>query len=155
MNNELINQLAIWQVALPLGVIFVSALLQLATFAAGLRTTGISPADPALHAICGTQVLAPCTGTVLHTIDGVPANPVPEMNRDAMTGNSVILDCKELAVALAHFIPGSLTVTEGEVVEIGQEIAEVGNSGNSGEPHLHVRVQEGAPRDQPLSGDRL
>lgn len=123
--------------------------------AAGLRTTGISPVDPALYEIYGADVLAPCNGIVLHTIDGVPDNPVPDMNRDAMTGNSVVLDCDGLAVVLAHFIPQSLNVAEGDAVEVGQKIAEVGNSGNSGEPHLHVHVQEIAPRETPISGEPL
>lgn len=123
--------------------------------AAGLRTSGISPANPALYEIYGADVLAPCTGAVLVAIDYVPDNPVPEVNRDAMTGNSVVLDCVGLAVVLAHFIPDSLTVAEGETVKVGQKIAEVGNSGNSGEPHLHVHVQEIAPRAQPISGEPL
>lgn len=123
--------------------------------AAGLRTTGISPADPSLYEIYGADVLAPCNGTVVQTIDGIPDNPVPQMNRDVLTGNSVVLDCEGLAVVLAHFIPQSLTVAEGDSVEIGQKLAEVGNSGNSGEPHLHVHVQEIAPRDRPISGEPL
>lgn len=96
--------------------------------AAGLRMTGISPADPSLYEIYGADVLAPCNGTVVQTIDGIPDNPVPQMNRDVLTGNSV---------------------------EIGQKIAEVGNLGNFGEPHLHVHVQEIAPRDRPKSGEPL
>ncbi|RFP87597.1 M23 family peptidase [Rhodobacteraceae bacterium 63075] len=121
----------------------------------GFRTSGISPADPTLYKIYEADVLAPCNGTVIAVTDGVPDNVVPDMNRDAMTGNSVVLECDGLAVVLAHFIPGSLSVTEGETVEIGQGIANVGNSGNSGEPHLHVHVQEIASRDQPISGEPL
>ncbi|QPC86416.1 peptidoglycan DD-metalloendopeptidase family protein [Mesorhizobium sp. NBSH29] len=123
--------------------------------AAGLRTWGISPADPSLYEIYGADILAPCAGTVLVAIDGVPDNLVPVMNRDSMTGNSVVLECDGLAVVLAHFIPGSLTVAEGDAVEVGQKIAKVGNSGNSGEPHLHVHVQTIGPDDAPLSGDPL
>jgi hypothetical protein len=123
--------------------------------AAGLRTSGISPSDPSLYAIYGADVLAPCAGTVLVTVDGVPDNPVPIMNRASMAGNSVVLACDGLAVVLAHFIPDSLTVAEGDDVEVGQKIAKVGNSGNSGEPHLHVHVQTIGPDDAPLSGEPL
>ena len=123
--------------------------------AAGLRTSGISPTDPSLYAIYGADVLAPCAGTVLVAVDGVPDNPVPIMNRASMAGNSVVLACDGLAVVLAHFSPDSLTVAEGDDVEVGQRIAKVGNSGNSGEPHLHVHVQTIASDDAPLSGEPL
>lgn len=123
--------------------------------AAGLRTSGVSPADPSLYEIYGADVLAPCAGTVLIAIDGVPDNRVPVMNRTSMTGNSVVMECNGLAVVLAHFIPGSLTVSEDDYVEAGQKIAEAGNSGNSGEPHLHIHVQTIGPDDAPLSGDPL
>lgn len=121
----------------------------------GLRAPGISPTDPAKYAIYGRDVVAPCAGTVLATIDGVPDNEVPEMNCDDMTGNSVILECDGLAVVLAHFIPGSLNVSEGDQITTGQQIALVGNSGNSGEPHLHVHVQTIASSETPISGEPL
>ena len=121
----------------------------------GLRTSGISPADPNLYEIYGADVRAPCSGPVLVVIDGVPDNAVPTMNREAMTGNSVVIECNGLAVVLAHFIPGSITVLEGESVEAGQKIAEVGNSGNSGEPHLHLHAQTIAPSETPISGEPL
>jgi hypothetical protein len=123
--------------------------------AVGLRASGISPSDPALYEIYGADVVAPCDGTVRVAIDGIPDNQVPIMNRDAMTGNAVILECDGLAVVLAHFIPGSLAVSEGDTVQAGAKIAEVGNSGNSGEPHLHVHVQEIVEGNAPLSGDPL
>ncbi len=121
----------------------------------GLRARGISPPDPADYAIYGREVLAPCAGTVLATVEGVADNEVPLMNRDSMTGNSVILNCGGLAVVLAHFIPGSINVSESEPVEVGQQIALVGNSGNSGEPHLHVHVQSIASPDTSVAGEPL
>jgi hypothetical protein len=121
----------------------------------GLRAKGILPADPAAYDIYGRDVLAPCSGRVIAVRDGVPDNKVPRMNRNAMTGNSAILDCNGLGVVLAHFIPGSLRIAPGDIVTIGQTIAKVGNSGNSGEPHLHVHVQTLAGPEEPLSGDPL
>lgn len=121
----------------------------------GLRAEGVLPANPESYAIYGRAVLAPCSGRVLATLDGIPDNMVPIMNRDAMTGNSVILECDGLAVVLAHFIPGSLLVGEDEVVQTGQQIARVGNSGNSGEPHLHVHVQTVSSPANPLAGTPL
>lgn len=121
----------------------------------GLRTTGISPGNPAAYAIYGADVVAPCEGMVLQVTDGVPDNRVPDMNRAAMTGNSIILECDGLAVVLAHFIPGSIAVETGALVTPGQKIAEVGNSGNSGEPHLHLHVQTLGPEERPIAGEPL
>lgn len=98
----------------------------------------------------GRDFLAPCSGLVLAKVDGVPDNHVPIMNRETMTGNSIILDRNELAVVLAYFKPNSILVFEGDRVTVGQPISQVGNSGNSGEPHLHIHVQSMAPPDTPI-----
>ncbi len=43
---------------------------------------------------------------------------------------------------LAHFIPGSIKVKEGDTVKRGQVIGKCGNSGHSTEPHLHFHFQD-------------
>ena len=42
---------------------------------------------------------------------------------------------------LVHLQNGSLLVEVGESVTVGQEIAKVGNSGNTTVSHLHLQVQ--------------
>ena len=42
---------------------------------------------------------------------------------------------------MAHLKHGSVTVRVGDVVRRGQPLAEVGNSGHTNEPHLHLQVQ--------------
>ena len=119
----------------------------------GLRALGISPVDPTAYVIYGTPVLAPCTGTVALVIDGVADMPVPQMDRANMTGNSAMLACDENFVLLAHLAPGSIAVGYGQVVETGMQIGSVGNSGNTGEPHLHIHVQNALPAAEPISAD--
>jgi murein DD-endopeptidase MepM/ murein hydrolase activator NlpD len=46
---------------------------------------------------------------------------------------------------MAHLRQGSLRVRPGESVQTGQQLADVGNSGNSTGPHCHVEVLDGAP----------
>jgi hypothetical protein len=119
----------------------------------GRRTKGISPTDPTGYAIYGTPVLAPCDGTVALVTTGVADMPVPQMDRANMTGNSVMLACGDYRVLLAHLAPGSITVAQGDSVTTGSQLGRVGNTGNTGEPHLHIHVQQGMPADAPIGGE--
>jgi murein DD-endopeptidase MepM/ murein hydrolase activator NlpD len=58
-------------------------------------------------------------------------------------GNYVVLQGEAASVLMAHVRRGSLRVRVGQRVEGGQLVAEVGNSGNSLAPHLHVQVMDG------------
>ncbi len=56
-------------------------------------------------------------------------------------GNYVMIQCESGAVAfMAHIRRGSIKVTAGQRVIIGQTVGEVGNSGNSTAPHLHLNL---------------
>lgn len=124
--------------------------------ALGMRASGIAPEDPAAYRIFGTPVLAPCAGEVLLAVDGLPDMRPPEQDRDHMAGNHVLLDCGErVHVLLGHLRSGSVRVRAGDCVEQGAPIGEVGNSGATNEPHLHVHAQRPGPPDAPLGGDPL
>ena len=82
-------------------------------------------------------------------------NPVPVMNTARLAGNFVALDCGDFHVILAHLRQGSVRVREGQAVTAGEPVGELGKSGNSSEPHLHVHAQRGLPPDAPLSGEPL
>ena len=121
----------------------------------GLRARGILPRDPERYEVFGDPVHAPCTGPVVAAVDGVMDQLVPDMNRSVMAGNHVILDCNGIWLVLAHFRRGSVRVRSGALVESGTVIGEVGNSGNSSEPHLHIHAQEPGSAAEPLSGDPI
>ena len=53
---------------------------------------------------------------------------------------------------LGHLQRGSVAVHVGEIMELGDVIGLVGNSGNTGEPHLHVHAQRPGSTVAPLSG---
>ncbi len=59
-------------------------------------------------------------------------------------GNHIILKGKESFALIAHARCNSIRVSEGDVVSEGQQLAEVGHSGNSTAPHLHFQ-----PMDRP------
>ncbi len=119
----------------------------------GLRAQGVQPTQPNAYRIYGAKVLAPCAGEVLAAIDGLPDMKPPQADRDHMAGNHVLLRCADADVLLGHFRPGSLRPIPGARVRVGDVIAEVGNSGNTGEPHPHIHAQRPGPPGAPLGGD--
>ncbi|MEU4693817.1 M23 family metallopeptidase [Actinoplanes sp. NPDC023714] len=60
-------------------------------------------------------------------------------------GNHVIVQHDDgTFAAYAHLRRGSARVTAGDRVEAGRQLAEVGNTGNTSEPHLHVQLMDHA-----------
>lgn len=58
-------------------------------------------------------------------------------------GNHVVVDHGDgVWSAYAHLRRGSVGVREGAPVRAGQVLAEVGNSGNTSEPHLHFQLMD-------------
>ncbi|GAA1605040.1 M23 family metallopeptidase [Actinoplanes couchii] len=58
-------------------------------------------------------------------------------------GNHVIVEHDDGTFATyAHLRKSSLKVAEGDRVTEGQQLAEVGNTGNTSEPHLHVQLTD-------------
>lgn len=121
----------------------------------GLRSDGFRPRDPSRYRIFGEPVFAPCAGTIVDAQNELPDLPVPEVDRANMAGNHVLIDCAVAVVLLAHLRQGSVAVVRGQHVEVGDSIGEVGNSGNTGEPHLHVHAQTSGTSAAPLSGEPL
>ncbi|MHA6762474.1 M23 family metallopeptidase [Streptacidiphilus sp. PAMC 29251] len=107
----------------------------------GTRATGVGPQrDPAAYAAYGTPLFAPCDGTVLQAVDG-HVDQIPGRQRYAPpAGNFVSIDTGRERVLLAHLRPGSLRVGPGDRVRVGDLLGEVGNSGNTSEPHLHLQA---------------
>ena len=97
----------------------------------------------------GEPVLAPADGMVVSVSDAHPDEPVGDIGHTPGEGNHIVLDIGSGRYAvLAHLRRGSARVSEGERVRLGQQIAAVGDSGNSLAPHLHFHVQDGPVIDQ-------
>jgi murein DD-endopeptidase MepM/ murein hydrolase activator NlpD len=101
----------------------------------------------------GAEVLAVADGVVAATTDGASENTpldnlfdkaIPTTDPKAQAGNFVALSIGRNAFALyGHLQPGSIRVKPGARVRRGRVIGLVGNSGNSGAPHLHFQVSDG------------
>ena len=123
--------------------------------AVGLRASGLQPPEPGAYLIYGMRVLAPCHGDVVTAVEGLPDMQIPQADRANMAGNHVMLRCGGADVLLGHLQPGSLKVQVGHRVRAGDWIGMVGNSGNTGEPHLHIHAQLPATADEPIAGEPL
>ena len=87
-------------------------------------------------------VLAPSDGVVEEVVDGVPDNPVGDINLESNWGNSIIIKHSDgFYSQLSHLKPYSFKVAKGDWVKAGQMVAACGNSGRSPEPHLHFQLQ--------------
>jgi len=93
-------------------------------------------------------VLAPADGTVVSVSDIHPDEPIGELGQTPSYGNHITLEIGNHRYAImAHLEQGSARVSEGERVRLGQQIAAVGDSGNSLWPHLHIHVQDSPDLD--------
>jgi hypothetical protein len=121
--------------------------------AAGRRARGLLPRDPAAYLIFGDTVVAPCAGRVTAASDGLADLAVPETDREHMAGNHVILECGGHWILLAHMRRGSVIPRAGDDVITGEPLGRVGNTGNTGEPHLHIHAQRPGTPELPLGGE--
>jgi murein DD-endopeptidase MepM/ murein hydrolase activator NlpD len=69
----------------------------------------------------------------------------------------VYIEClaEKVQVLLAHMKQGSITVKAGETVHTGDPIGQVGNSGNTTEPHLHIHARVGGDLRKITSGTAI
>jgi hypothetical protein len=93
----------------------------------------------------GQEVVAVAEGTVRAVRDGVANNTPPEvterMTTQTVAGNFVLLDLGDGRLAFyGHLAPHSIAVREGQRVERGAVIGQIGNTGNSTGPHLHFHL---------------
>lgn len=105
--------------------------------------------DNSDYYIYGTTIVSPCDGEVIFLKDELP-DAVPfeiPNNAENAAGNNIVIYCKDVSVTLAHIKAGSFRVKIGDQLSSGQEIAQVGNSGNTSEPHLHIHAVKGKTTD--------
>ncbi|MFB7249551.1 M23 family metallopeptidase [Microbacterium sp. NPDC056234] len=124
--------------------------------------------DAELFVGFGRPVLAPVTGVVTGAHDfeedhrahrGIPSvgYALTQGRRAAqgwraLAGNHVVIETSGGVVALCHLQQGSIVVSVGSRVVVGDRIGCCGNSGNSTEPHLHLQAMD---RADPLAAQAV
>jgi hypothetical protein len=98
----------------------------------------------------GANVLAVAPGRVVSVVDAFAEQPPAALiapgtfTPDTNEGNSVVVDLGNGTYAFyGQLQAGSIIVREGDRVRRGQALARLGNSGNSGSPHLHFHLMTG------------
>ena len=91
------------------------------------------------YPIFGENVLSPISGFIFKIVDSIEDNVPYSGKYPYNTGNTVIIRKGNLYMLLGHLKMGSIKVNEGETVNEKEIIAEVGNSGYSERPHLHMQ----------------
>ncbi len=92
----------------------------------------------------GQPVFADADGKVVIAVDQNDDNPPNKPSTTApKCGNQIVIDHGNNEFAMfCHLKRGSVKVKPGDSVKAGQELAAVGNSGNSPLPHLHYHMQD-------------
>lgn len=98
----------------------------------------------------GKEVLAVADATVVDVYDEITKENIPladelaiPITLETLGGNYIILDLGNGYFAFyAHLIPNSPRVKVGDKVKRGQVLALLGNTGNSGAPHLHFHISD-------------
>jgi murein DD-endopeptidase MepM/ murein hydrolase activator NlpD len=101
----------------------------------GARRKGHRHQGQDLTSPSGTPVVAPHTGTVA---------AVEYQSRGA--GRYVVIDSsgEDFDYVFMHLQTGSVRVLVGDRVRTGEQIAEVGSTGESSGPHLHFEIWDGS-----------
>lgn len=116
-------------------------IVKLNTF--GTRASGLYPKDLEKYAIFGDTLYSPCNGEVMEAVGNLTDQIPPATDRDHITGNYVSLKCEneKATLYIAHMKENSVLVEKGDLIQAGEKIGEVGNSGNTSEPHLHIHAE--------------
>jgi murein DD-endopeptidase MepM/ murein hydrolase activator NlpD len=102
-------------------------------------------------------------GVIVQAVDGVPERQWLHSVRESwvavkttvgfarrgldparLAGNHVIMATAGTYALYAHLAPGSVVVTRGQQVRVGEMLGWVGHSGNSTAPHLHSHLMDSA-----------
>lgn len=112
--------------------------------ALGLGASGFFPEELRRYAAFGAEIIAPCAGEVISAENRRPNRKrLDPDGEDRTGGNHVVIFCAGHSVQLAHMQAGTVTVSAGDQVIVGQLLGKIGNSGNTTQPHLHINAARG------------
>jgi len=108
----------------------------------GYRAQGIYPSAKEDFYIWNEPVYSPCAGVVTAVSEHHEDFDPPEKDVKHPAGNYVTIHFESGTLYLAHLRQNTIAVSKGDMVEKGDLIGYIGNSGNSTEPHLHIHAEK-------------
>ena len=93
----------------------------------------------------GEPVYSPVDGVVIAVTDTLPNSNITLAPADSINpaGNHVVIEFEtDRYLFLAHFKPYTIEIYKGDTVSAGEFIGNIGNSGNTSWPHLHMHIQD-------------
>ena len=119
----------------------------------GMRASSIAGgSDLDSYVIYGEPIYSPCNGTVILVVDEYDDQSPPKTDSEHPAGNHIMMEWEGVEVLLAHLKKGSIKVKVGDSVNTTTLLGEVGNTGNTSEPHLHIHVEKGGEDNTILNG---
>ena len=118
----------------------------------GRRALGLAPSGNERYAVFGHPVLSPCDGVVVAAVDGLPDHSPYAPATGHPEGNHIAIDTGRALVVLSWLRQDSIRVRRGQHLTAGTPVAAVGDSGDGGEPALHLRAETRTSRPTPGSG---
>lgn len=122
----------------------------------GNRARSLAPRALDDYEIFRDTASSPCAGTVVAARSDVPDHAPGEADMERPEGNYVVVRCGDVDILMAHMRQNSIVTATGDVVSLGQPLGQVGNSGNTLEPHLHIEAsKDGKEMGLVFDGRRL
>lgn len=118
----------------------------------GRIAEGLFPDDLNKYFIFGDTIFSPCKGKIVRVKDGLNNLPPGERDNINPAGNHIILEYENNLILMAHMLKNSILVSSGDIVEKGQPIGRVGNSGRTVHPHLHIHAIAGTDTSKIIQG---
>lgn len=104
------------------------------------------------YAIYGETIYSPVDGTIAIVVDKYDDQNPPKTDVEHLAGNHILIESQGVEILLAHLKKGSIVVKEGDIVTTNSILGQVGNTGNTSEPHLHIHVERGGNPKTILNG---
>ncbi len=119
----------------------------------GMRANSISGGKNLTdYKIFDTPVYSPVNGKVIVVKDGLEDLTPPQVDTKNIAGNHVLIEFVGKELLLAHLKNGSIKVKVGDIVDTNTLIGNVGNTGNTSEPHLHLHIEKDGEHNTILNG---
>lgn len=114
-----------------------------------LEPYDINSSDLMAYGIYGVSVYSPVNGEIVAIHDGEDDIEPQTESFSSLEGNHIYIKVEgtDFYLLMNHFKKNSINLKNGDQVKIGDYLGQVGNSGATSEPHLHIHVQRQHPKE--------